>query len=69
MLRVVKYHKSALSRQTAEAVRIRRRGGEGAVLNSRAEFNRCFIPRLRLVGEDEITQREQLEEEEGASLR
>ena len=25
-LRVVKYHKSALSRQTAEAVRIRRKG-------------------------------------------
>ena len=69
MLRVVKYHKSALSRQTAEAVRIRRRGGERAVLNSRAEFNRCFIPRLRLVGEEEITEREQLEEEEGARLR
>ena len=39
------------------------------MINSRAEFNRCFIPRLRLVREEEITEREQLEEEEGARLR
>ena len=64
MMRVVKFHRSALSRQIAEAVRIRRRGGEGAVLNSRSEFNRCFIPRLRLVEEEEIKEREQMEIEE-----
>ena len=58
-MRVVKFHKSALSRQTGEAVRIRRRGGEGAVLNSKGEFNRSFIPRLQLVGEETIKEMEQ----------
>ena len=36
--------RTALSRQTAEAMRIGKRGAEGAMLNSRSEFNRCFIP-------------------------
>ena len=34
--------------QCSEAVRIRRRGGEGGVLNSKSEFNRSRIPRLVL---------------------
>ena len=41
ILRAVQYYKTALARQTGEAVRIRRCGGEGAVSNSRSEFNRC----------------------------
>ena len=53
MMRVVSNHRSALERQVAEAIRIRRRGGEGAVLNSRGEFNRSYIPRLRVVEEEE----------------
>ena len=53
LMRVVSNHRSALERQVAEAVRIRRRGGEGAVLNSRGEFNRSYIPRLRVVEEEE----------------
>ena len=53
LMRIVSHHKSALSRQVAEAVRIRRRGGDGAVLNSRGEFNRSYIPRLRVVEEEE----------------
>ena len=48
ILRPVRYYRSALSRQVAEAVRIRRRGGEGAILNGKGEFNRCHIARLRL---------------------
>ena len=40
IIRVVGRAKTALERQTREAVRIRRRGGEGAILNSKAEFNR-----------------------------
>ena len=52
-LRVVKHYKTALARQVAEAVRIRRRGGEGAILNSRGEFNRSYIPRLMVKEEDE----------------
>ena len=36
-----------------EAVRIRRRGGEGRILNSKAEFNRSYIPRLVVDKEEE----------------
>ena len=63
VMRAVKFHRTALSRQTGEAVRIRRRGGEGAVLNSRGEFNRSFIPRLQLVEEEVSKEMEQAEEE------
>ena len=48
IMRAVSFHKSALDRQVSEGVRIRRRGGEGAVLNSKSEFNRSRIPRLVL---------------------
>ena len=47
-MKVFKHYKTALGRQVAEAVRIRRRGGEGAILNSRGEFNRSHIPRLQI---------------------
>ena len=63
-LKVAGFYRSALSRQMAEAVRIRRRGGEGAVLNSKAEYNRCYVPRLRLVEEQEAIEVEQAEAEE-----
>ena len=53
ILQPISFHKSALSRQIAEAVRIRRRGGEGAILNSKAEFSRCRIPRLQLEKDEE----------------
>ena len=45
VMRVVQFHRSALSRQVGEAIRISRRG---VVLNSRGEFNRCKISRLSL---------------------
>ena len=48
ILQPVSYHKTALGRQVAEAVRIRRRGGEGAILNSKSEFSRCRITRLQI---------------------
>ena len=64
ILRAVGFYKTALSRQTAEAVRIGRRGGEGAVLNSRSEFNRCFIPRLQLIEEEKIKEMEQADMEQ-----
>jgi hypothetical protein len=44
--KIVGSFKDALSRQVCEAVRIESRG-EG-ILNSKAEFNRCRIPRLRI---------------------
>ena len=68
MMRAISFHSSALSRQTAEAVRIRRRGGEGAVLNSRSEYSRCYIPRLQLVEEDKSKELEMMEEESAKEL-
>ena len=53
MMRIVKHYRSALSRQIGEAVRIRRRGGAGCILNNKAEYNRCKIPRLVLEEEDD----------------
>ena len=50
-MRVVGRFKSCLTRQVSEAVRIRR-WGEGTVLNSKSEFNRCKLGRLTL-GEEE----------------
>ena len=52
-MRVVRSYKTALSRQIGEAVRIRRRGGAGLILNSKSEYNRCKIPRLVLEELDE----------------
>ena len=49
-MKVVRYHRTALSRQVGEAIRIHRRG---LVLNSKSEYNRCKITRLSLEqGED-----------------
>ena len=59
IMRSKEYFRSALSRQIAGAVEIRRRGGVGAILNSKSEFDRCRIPRLILEEEDEIKIREQ----------
>ena len=64
MFKVVSTHRTALNRQVREAVRIRRRGGEGGILNSKAEFNRCFIPRLVVEVEDEATVKLRLEKEQ-----
>ena len=67
VMRIVSGARSALERQTKEAVRIRRRGGEGAILNSKAEFNRCYISRLQL-GELDVEQLEREEKEELQSI-
>ena len=53
VFKVVSYHRTALNRQIKEAVRIRRRGEASSILNSKAEFNRCYIPRLVVEQEDE----------------
>ena len=66
VMRVVGSRSTALSRQISEAVRIRRRGGEGRILNSRAEYNRSHIPRLQVEGEDISKKREEEREKEEA---
>ena len=68
-MRTVQFYKSALSRQTAEAVRIARRGGSGSVLNSKSEYNRSFIPRLTVIEEDEVEEMEALEEQAAMERR
>ena len=59
--RTVRTFRSALARQVAEAVRIRRRGGD--VINSKGVYNRCKLPRL--VVEQELSQPDQPEQQEG----
>ena len=56
-MRVVGKYKSALCRQVGEAVRIEMRGGAGAILNSKSEYNRCHISRLRVEEEEEVKAR------------
>ena len=64
-LRPVRFHRTALSRQIHEAVRIQR-WGEDIVLNSRGEYNRCRIGRLTLGDElKDSHQPTMVEEEEG----
>ena len=68
VMRAVSFHRSALSRQAAEAVRIRRRGGEGSILNSKGEFNRCFIPRLMIMEEYKLEKIRMIEEEDDRKI-
>ena len=69
ILRTISFHKTALSRQTTEAVRIRRRGGAGNILNSKGEFNRSHIPRLMVEDEENRKTREQIEREHNSKLQ
>lgn len=63
-MKVIKFYKTPLARQVAEAIRIRRRGGEGAILNSKGEFTRCYIPRLRVEEQDLEEEKEQRRKED-----
>ena len=71
IFKVISHHRTALSRQVKEAVRIRRRGGSGNILNSKGEFNRCYIPRMTVEQEDEEVKkkRREMEETEKKELR
>ena len=44
--RIIRSFQDPLTRQLAEAVRIERHGD--GILNSKSEFNRCRIPRLKI---------------------
>ena len=63
VMRAVSYHRSALTRQVGEAVRIGRRGGAGQILNSKSEYDRCHIPRLVVeeIEEEELKKQEEQE--------
>ena len=48
-IRVTDTYKSAIERQIAEAVKIEREVKKGKnMLNSKSEFNRCELPRLKI---------------------
>ena len=66
IMRMVKQSRSALEIQVGEAIRIKRRGEAGAILNSKSEYNRCYIPRLQLedIREEQKREEEQSKEEE-----
>ena len=46
-----------------------KKGGAGSVLNSRSEFNRCYIPRLKIEEQDKIRELEKLEKQELESTK
>ena len=52
-IEVVSSYRDALSRQLGEAVRIELRGS--GVLNSKAEYSRCRVPRLTINKEEWAT--------------
>ena len=60
LMRAVTFHRSALTRQVGEAVRIGIRGGAEMILNSKSEFDRCKIPKLVIEEQEE----DKLEEKE-----
>ena len=70
VFKLISSHKTALSRQIKEAVRIRRRGGANNILNSKGEYNRCHIPRLVVEEEDPQCKEQRLlrEEQEAEEL-
>ena len=61
MFKVVATHRTGLNRQIKEAVRIMRRRAARMILNSKSEFNRCYIPRLVVEKEDAEAKKNGLE--------
>ena len=45
-IKIISTFKDPLTRQVAESIRIERRGAE--ILNSKSEYSRCKIPRLKI---------------------
>ena len=60
---IIKTFQDPLTRQLSEAVRIERRGEE--ILNSKSEFSRCRVPRLRVDMEGWKEKKKTLEQEAG----
>ena len=66
---ILGFFNSPLERQVAEAVRIARTGGE-KILNSRGEYNRCKLPRIIALDDQEVRNLGDMEPgEEQAELR
>ena len=61
-MEIVSRHKTAFERQLSEAVEIRRRLGE-KLLNSRQEFNRCYIPKIKVKINEKEAKNKEIEDE------
>ena len=60
MMKVVQFHRTALSTQVGESIRIQKRGSMGGmVLNSMSEYNRCSIARLSLEQKEDFRETKQ----------
>ena len=64
LMKPIRYFKTALSRQIAEALRIQERG-EDIVLNSKAEYNHSKIGRLMLGEEEPGSASQGVQDQEG----
>ena len=69
-IKAVKFHKNAFERQIYESVRIQSSRNKHILLNSKAEYNRCALPRLGMKwGDKEYKEnREEEQNEEEAIL-
>ena len=66
-IRVVKFTQSALERQILESVKIQEERKKHLIMNSKAEYSRCTIPRLTTkMGDKEYDENRQKEKREGA---
>ena len=69
-MRIIKYTRSAFERQILESVKIQEERKTSRILNSKAEYNRCAIPRLssnlggKTVGDAERMERDEMRKEE-----
>ena len=62
-VRIVRRHKTSFERQIGESVEINHNLGLGTrLLNSKNEYNRCTIPRLKIADRDEVL--EEIEEQQ-----
>ena len=53
---VIKICRTALERQVSETVNIKMRSREGSkILNSKVEYNRCFIPSMTVLGQGGVS--------------
>ena len=64
-MRVIKFHRSSFERQVSEAVSMQSIRVGNNLLNSKAEFNRCAVPRLALKpGSRNVVEDKEKEDEE-----
>ena len=66
-IRIIKSHRTAITRQISETVRIKCKTLEGAtLLNSKTEYNRCMLPELTVeLGKDKKSEEDRAKQSQG----